>query len=568
MTATLAALFAAPIHNEEVAMRNESLPARVGAEPLLPMSVTAFAEGYDLGRLRADLLAGLTVAIVALPLSMAIAIASGVGPERGLFTAIIGGFLISALGGSRFQIGGPAGAFIVLVMACVTTTGVAGLVLATFLSGVMLAVLGLLRLGSTIRYMPYPVTVGFTSGIGVIIFASQIKDMAGLTLAGGEPGPILQKLAALWAARDTVSPAAVGVALATVLLIEALKRFAPRLPSLLLGIATITLAATLLNLPVETIQSRFGGLPRLLPAPALPEISLETLRAALPWAFSFTLLGAIESLLSAMVADGMSGTQHRSNMELVAQGIANMGAALFGGFCVTGTIARTATNVRAGASGPAAGMFHALFILGFMIVAAPLAGYIPLAALAGLLGIVAWNMIERHEMAALIRSSRGDALVLIVTFVVVIFRDLAEGIVIGFALGGLVFIRRMSEMTALDEGATHARSAGPARRDVVTYHLRGAVFFGSVARLGSVLDRIASYPRAILLDVSEVGFVDSTGARMIGQMAQKLGRRGERLMVLGATPAIEAAMRAQGLAEPLLCYCPDTEAALARLDAA
>ncbi|WP_249306565.1 SulP family inorganic anion transporter [Rhodobacter capsulatus] len=532
------------------------------------MSVTAFAEGYDLARLRADLLAGLTVAIVALPLSMAIAIASGVGPERGLFTAIIGGFLISALGGSRFQIGGPAGAFIVLVMACVTATGVAGLVLATFLSGVMLAVLGVLRLGSTIRYMPYPVTVGFTSGIGVIIFASQIKDMAGLTLAGGEPGPILQKLAALWAARDTVSPTAVGVALATVALIEALKRFAPRLPSLLLGIATITLVATLLNLPVETIQSRFGGLPRLLPAPALPDFSLETVWTALPWAFSFTLLGAIESLLSAMVADGMSGTQHRSNIELVAQGVANMGAALFGGFCVTGTIARTATNVRAGASGPAAGMFHALFILGFMILAAPLAGYIPLAALAGLLGIVAWNMIERHEMAALIRSSKGDALVLIVTFLVVTFRDLAEGIVIGFALGGLVFIRHMSEMTALDEGATHARSAGPARRDVVTYHLRGAVFFGSVARLGSVLDRIASHPRAILLDVSGVGFVDSTGARMIGQMAQKLGRRGERLMVLGATPAIEAAMRAQGLTEPLLCYCPDTAAALAKLDAA
>ncbi|ETD82126.1 SulP family inorganic anion transporter [Rhodobacter capsulatus] len=549
-------------------MRNESLPARVGAEPLLPMSVTAFAEGYDLARLRADLLAGLTVAIVALPLSMAIAIASGVGPERGLFTAIIGGFLISALGGSRYQIGGPAGAFIVLVLACVTATGVSGLVLATFLSGGMLAVLGLLRLGSTIRYMPYPVTVGFTSGIGVIIFASQIKDMAGLTLAGGEPGPILEKLSALWAARDTVSPTAVGVALVTVALIEALKRFAPRLPSLLLGIATITLAATLLNLPVETIQSRFGGLPRLLPAPALPEISLETVRAALPWAFSFTLLGAIESLLSAMVADGMSGTQHRSNIELVAQGVANMGAALFGGFCVTGTIARTATNVRAGASGPAAGMFHALFILGFMIVAAPLAGYIPLAALAGLLGIVAWNMIERHEMAALIRSSKGDALVLIVTFVVVVFRDLAEGIVLGFALGGLVFIRHMSEMTALDEGVTHARSTGPARRDVVTYHLRGAVFFGSVARLGSVLDRIASHPRAVLLDVSGVGFVDSTGARMIGQMAQKLGRRGERLMVLGATPAIEAAMRAQGLTEPLLCYCPDTEAALARLDTA
>ena len=548
-------------------MRQSRQPAKAGGEPLWPMSFTAFAEGYSLAALRADVLAGLTVAIVALPLSMAIAIASGVGPERGLFTAIVGGFLISALGGSRFQIGGPAGAFIVLVMACVMQTGVEGLVLATFLSGVMLAAVGVLRLGQTIRYMPYPVTVGFTSGIGVIIFASQIKDMVGLTLPVPEPGPIFEKLAVLWQARDSFSPAAVGVALATVVVIETIKRYRPRWPSLLLGIALVTVAASLLHLPVETIQSRFGGLPRVLPAPALPDFSAEALRAALPWAVSFTLLGAIESLLSAMVADGMSGTQHRSNMELVAQGVANMGAALFGGFCVTGTIARTATNVRAGAHGPAAGMFHALFILAFMLIAAPLAGYIPLAALAGLLGIVAWNMIERHEMAALIRSSRGDALVLIVTFLVVVFRDLAEGIVIGFALGGLVFIRHMAEMTALHEGAPHMHDGDAKRSDVVTYHLRGAVFFGAVARLGSVLDRIASHPRAILLDMSEVGFVDSTGARMILQLAQKLGRKGGRLMVVGATPSLEKAMRGQGLRAPMLDYFPDAAAALASLDA-
>ncbi|MFD2173825.1 SulP family inorganic anion transporter [Rhodobacter lacus] len=542
------------------------LPEGGGAEPLLPMSVTAFAEGYGLAQLRADLVAGLTVAIVALPLSMAIAIASGVGPERGLYTAIVGGFLVSALGGSRFQIGGPAGAFIVLVAACVQQTGVAGLALATFLSGAMLAVLGLLRLGQTIRYMPYPVTVGFTAGIGVIIFASQIKDMMGLQLSSAEPGPIVDKLAALWAARDTFTPAAIGVALATVVVIEALKRFAPRLPSLLLGITVITALATLLHVPVETIQSRFGALPRLLPAPSVPNLSLDAIRAALPWALSFTLLGAIESLLSAMVADGMSGRQHRSNTELVAQGVANMGAALFGGFCVTGTIARTATNVRAGAHGPVAGMFHAAFVLAFLLVAAPLAGYIPLAALAGLLGIVAWNMIERHEMAALIRASRSDALVLIVTFLVVTFRDLAEGIVIGFALGGLVFIRRMAEMTRLAPGAP-VEAAGEQRADVVTYHLRGAVFFGSVARLGSVLDHIVQSPRAILLDVSEVGFVDSTGARMILQLAQKMTRKGGRLIVVGATAPLEAAMRAQGLTPPALTYCADTAAALASLDA-
>lgn len=549
-------------------MTRTSLPEKAGADPILPMTLTALREGYSAGALRNDAVAGLTVAIVALPLSMAIAIASGVGPERGLYTAIVGGFLVSALGGSRFQIGGPAGAFIVLVAACVAQTGLTGLILATFLSGVMLAILGLLRLGSTIRYMPYPVTVGFTSGIGVIIFSSQIKDMLGLTLPNGEPGPILEKLAALWEARLSVTPAAVMVTLATVAVILGIQRFRPRWPSLLLGIASITFLSTLLHLPVETIHSRFGELPRLPPAPHLPSFGLAEVQAALPYALSFTLLGAIESLLSAMVADGMSGTLHRSNMELVGQGVANMAAALFGGFCVTGTIARTATNVRAGAHGPAAGMLHALFVLGFMVVAAPLAGYIPLAALAGLLGIVAWNMIERHEMMALVRASRGDATVLAVTFLVVVFRDLAEGIVLGFALGGLFFIRHMAEMTMLHPHSPATPEAETQSEDLITYHLRGAVFFGAVARLGSVLDRIAQHPRGVMIDMSEVGFVDSTGARMVGQLAHKLDRRGGRLFILGASAPIRMALRAQGVGRPLLTYVHSAEEARAKLDQA
>ena len=288
--------------------------------------------------------------------------------------------------------------------------------------------------------------------------------------------------------------------------------------------------------------------------------------AALPWAVSFTLLGAIESLLSAMVADGMSGTQHRSNMELVAQGIANIGAALFGGFCVTGTIARTATNVRAGAQGPIAGMLHALVILLFMAVAAPLAGYIPLAALAGLLAIVAWNMVERHEFAALLRSSRGDALVLVVTFLLVVFRDLTEGIVVGFALGGLVFIRHMSEMTRLQRAplaADDTEAVDPQDSDLVIYRLQGTVFFGSVARLGSVLDRIAQRPRAVILDFSEVNFVDSTGARMILMLARKLARKSGALYLSGVTPQVRTAMQSQGLTEPTVRFLPDTEAAAA-----
>ena len=526
----------------------ESRASGMPRVPLRPKIFTALAEGYDAKALRADLVAGLTVAIVALPLSMAIAIASGVGPERGLVTSIVGGALVSALGGSRFQIGGPAGAFIVLVAACVMQAGVSGLVLATMLSGVMLMALGVMRLGSYIRFMPYPVTVGFTTGIGVIILASQFKDMLGLSMPGGEPGPILPKLAALWGARGTASPMAIGVALATMGMIVALKRFAPRLPALLIAVASVTLITALAGLPVETIASKFGALPRFLPAPALPDMSWDKVSAALPWALSFTLLGAIESLLSAMVADGMSGGQHRSDMELLGQGVANIGSALFGGICVTGTIARTATNVRAGARSPIAGIAHSVILLATMMVAAPLAGSIPLAALAGLLGIVAWNMIERHEFAALTRASRGDALVLWVTFLVVTFRDLAEGIVLGFALGGLVFIRHMAELAQLREGSAPAVDNPEAQDpDVLRYRLHGMVFFGSVARLGTILARIAQRPRMVEIDVGEVSFIDSTGAQMIVTLARQLQRRGGTLKIVDARPDIAQSLHAYGV---------------------
>ncbi len=297
-----------------------------------PKLLTLLREGYNLHKLRADIMAGLTVAIVALPLSMAIAIASGVGPERGLYTTIIGGFLVSALGGSRYQIGGPAGAFIVLVAACVAQIGLPGLILATFLSGLFMLVLAVLKAGTYVRFIPYPVTLGFTAGIAVIIFSSQLKDLAGLSLPGGEPAAFLPKLAALWAARASLTPSALAIAVATVAMITGIKRLAPALPNLLIAVTVAALATALLHLPVETVHSRFGDLPRVPPAPALPPHTVAALQAALPWAVSFTLLGAIESLLSAVVADGMSGRRHRPNAELMAQGFANMGSALFGGF--------------------------------------------------------------------------------------------------------------------------------------------------------------------------------------------------------------------------------------------
>ena len=524
----------------------------------LPKLVTVLREGYSARDFRADVLAGLTVAIVALPLSMAIAIASGVGPERGLYTTIIGGFLVSALGGSRFQIGGPAGAFIVLVSACVMQIGIEGLILATFLSGLFLVLAGVLRLGTYIKFIPYPVTVGFTAGIAVIIFASQMKDLFGLTLAGPEPAEILHKVSSLWDARETVTPMAVAVALATIAMILGVKRLRPGWPNLLIAIVVTSGLVAISGLQVETIGSRFGALPRLPPSPALPSLNIEALVAALPYAVSFTLLGAIESLLSAVVADGMSGRQHRSNIELVAQGVANVGAALFGGFCVTGTIARTATNVRAGSRGPVSGMLHALFVLGFMLVAAPLAAFIPLAALAGLLAVVAWNMAEKEEFLTLVKSSKGDAMVVIVTFLLVVFRDLTEGIVVGFALGGLVFIRRMSDAAeverAPDDGMSDTDTADPGR---VIYRLRGPYFFGAAARLGVVLDRIADYPRAFVVDFSDVPFIDSSGARSFELLAQKVKRKGGQLYLIGTRPEVRRGLLAQGAREPLVRFFPD-----------
>jgi SulP family sulfate permease len=402
-----------------------------------PKLLTTFIEGYGLDKARRDALAALTVAIVALPLSMAIAVASGVAPERGLYTAIVGGFLVSALGGSRFQIGGPAGAFIVLVASTVARHGVDGLLLAVFLSGLMLVLLGAVRLGSLIRHVPHAVAVGFTTGIAMIIFASQIRDLGGLHLAGKEPGPLLPKLAALGSAWATFQPAALATGAGVAAIIVLVRRFRPTWPGMLMAVVLASVAAALLHLPIETIGSRFGEMPRGLPVPALPDLSLDRLWQLLPVSLSFTLLGGLESLLSAKVADGMTGRVHRSNMELVAQGIANVASALFGGISVTGTIARTATNIRAGACSPLSGMLHSGFVLLFLIVAAPLAGFIPLAALAGLLAVVCWNMAEKAEFVRLLRDWRS-AVVLLATFGMTLVEDLTTGIIAGCAVAALL----------------------------------------------------------------------------------------------------------------------------------
>lgn len=551
------------------------------AELFTPKLVTVLREGYHLKQLRADVIAGLTVAIVALPLSMAIAIASHVEPERGLFTAIIGGSIVGALGGSRFQIGGPAGAFIVVVASAVDQHGVDGLILAMLMAGAFLLAAGYLRLGAYVKFIPYPVTVGFTAGIAVIILSSQLHDLFGLTLPGKEPGDLLPRLIALGRAAGTVNPAAIAVATLTIGIIVGMKRWRPSWPGLLVAVAAASLATTLLGLPVETIGTQFGGIPRILPDPTLPAFDAHKLVSAVPDAISFALLGAIESLLSAVVADGMTGRRHRSNCELVAQGIANIGSALFGGICVTGLIARTATNIRAGAHGPLSGIFHSAFLLLFMVVAAPLASYIPLAALAGVLATVAWNMVEKPAFLALIRSSWGDALVLLVTFGLVIFRDLTTGIVIGFALGALLFIGRMARSVEVEahvppvtddraddeNGGRFAYDLGSATDpDTVIYRISGAFFFGAAATVATVLDRIADQSKNFILDCSAVPFLDSTAANVIESTVHKAGRAGGRFIIAGASSQVRRTLISHGVKRPLVTYAASIRDARAQLD--
>ena len=547
-----------------------------------PKLLTVLREGYGLASFKADAISGLTVAIVALPLSMAIAIASGVTPDRGLYTSIIGGFIVSALGGSRFQIGGPAGAFIVLVAACVAQHGVDGLLLATFLSGLMLAAVGLLGLGTFIKYIPYPVTVGFTAGIAVIIFASQIKDLLGLTLAN-EPGPLLPKLEALAGAWPSASPAAIAVTAVTIGLILLLRRLRPHWPAFIIAVAIAAVGVAVLGAPVETIGTRFGGIPQVLPLPRLPAISWEKFGAVLPNALSFTLLGCIESLLSAVVADSMTGRRHRSNGELVAQGLANMASPLFGGFCVTGNIARTATNVRSGARGPISGMLHATFLLFFMLAAAPLASYIPLAALAGVLAVVAWNMAEKHEFATLIRASRGDAVVLLVTFLLVIFVDLSTGIVAGFVVSALLFLHRMAQSVAIETGMPMMEEdradtvngngrkpydAVPAMDpDVVVVRISGAFFFGAAAAVGAALDRVGVAPKTYVVDLSAVSLLDSTGAATLEGFVRKANRQGVAVFIAGATRAVRRTLLIHGIRRPRVRFVASVSEAAAEGDA-
>lgn len=512
-----------------------------------PKLVSLFREGYSLADLRADGIGGLTVAIVALPLAMALAVASGADPGAGLITAIVAGFLVSALGGSRFQIGGPTGAFIPIVYAIIVTYGYDGLVLATLMAGAILVIAGLLRVGTLMKYLPQPLITGFTAGIALIIFASQIKDLLGLQTAM-LPAEFLPKLAAIGHHLDSFNPWALGMALACIGIIVGARRIAPSAPGFLFAVVIASAATALLGLPVDTIGTRFGGIPSELPSITIPAFDLARMIQLLPAAFTIAFLAGIESLLSAVVADGMTGRRHRSNTELIAQGIANGGSALFGGLPATGAIARTATNIRAGGRTPVAGMLHALFLLGFVVWASGLASYVPMPALAGVLVVVAWNMSEHGHFRHTLRSAPGgDRLVLVITFLLTVFVDLTVAIEVGMVVAAFAFMHRMAQMVEVTSGVKLVQDQDdggdedPDQREhlpagVEVFQVSGPLFFGAANRLDNLIDQFHTRPRVFILRMRLVPFVDASGVHALNGLAERCHRLGIGLVLSGVQP--------------------------------
>jgi SulP family sulfate permease len=498
--------------------------------------------GYDKSRFTTDITAGITVGVVALPLAIAFAIASGAKPEAGIFTAIIAGFIISALGGSRVQIGGPTGAFIVIVFGIIAQYGYANLLICTVMAGVMLILMGAFKLGSWLKYFPRPLIIGFTNGIAVLIALSELKDFLGLKTEA-LPAEFFQKMSVLWHAMPSFDVLTFSLATVSALLIWFYpKSWAKRFPSPIVALILGTGVVALFTLPVETIGSRFGGIPQGLPDFTLPEFSLGTLRHLIMPAFTIALLGAIESLLSAAVADGMIDDKHDPNQELMAQGIANIVVPFFGGIPATGAIARTATNVRSGATSPISGMVHALTLLLIVLVAAPLAQYIPLASLAAILLIVSINMGEWGVFKRLKAYPRHDAVVLMVTFIFTVIFDLTVAVEVGLLLAAAFFIRNMTELshvqlseehtTMPDDGeATRARKMAPP--GVLIYRLYGALFFGVADKLESVLHQQHTEPEVLILNMSEVISMDASALHVLEELHAKLQHRGKHLILCG-----------------------------------
>ena len=512
-----------------------------------PKLITVLREGYSRGQFVSDLGAGLVVGVVALPLAIAFAIASGVTPEKGLYTAIIAGLLISLLGGSRVQIGGPTGAFVVIVAGIVGQYGLAGLTIATLLAGLMLIGLGLARLGGVIKFIPYPIVIGFTAGIAVIIFSGQVRDLLGLEMVT-VPAEFFSKWVAFARAAGSINPPAVAISAASLLLLIFWPRLAPRVPAPFVVLVLATAATAFAHLPVETIGSRFGQLDFSLPRPSFPAIDEATVVRMVGPAITIALLGAIESLLSAVVADGMIGARHRSNTELIAQGVANVVTPIFGGIPATGAIARTATNIKNGGRTPVAGIVHALTLLAITLFAASFAGRIPLAALAAILVVVAWHMSEARTFISELRTApRSDSAVMVTTFLLTVLVDLTVALAVGMVLAAFLFMRRMAEVSSVrgisremleQEEAdappeTLAKWRGLVPRGVEVYDINGPFFFGAAESFTEALQQVSRKPKAIILDLEGVPAMDSTGLRALTTIVERKRKEHVAVFLVG-----------------------------------
>ena len=504
--------------------------------PLLKPKLLTTLKGYSRAQFAADATAGVIVGIVALPLAIAFAMASGVSPERGLLTAIIGGFIISALGGSRVQIGGPTGAFVVIVYGIVQRFGVAGLQAATMMAGVILIIMGVARFGSAVKFIPYPVVVGFTSGIALLIFSAQLKDFLGLPM-GNLPADFVERLIAYRAHLGGVNPYAVAVSAGSLAVILFWRRVSPRIPGPLVALLASAIAVQWLHLPVETIGSRFGAIPHVLPMPAMPVFNLTLLRVLMPSAITIALLAGIEGLLSAVVSDGMIGGKHRSNMELVAQGVANLCCPLFGGIPATGAIARTATNVNNGGRTPVAGLIHALTLFGIMVGLGRWAGLIPLPCLAAILVVVAYHMSEWHSFVTVLKSPRSDVAVLLTTFGLTVLVDLTVAIQVGMVLASFLFMWRMAQVTNVgvvtaefideEEGDDpNAIATRQVPRGVEVYEITGPFFFGASYKFKEAMGVVASTPSVRILRMRRVLAIDATGLQALKEQCHSAKKHG------------------------------------------
>ena len=518
-----------------------------------PKIITVLREKYNFARFLNDLIAGLIVGVVALPLSIAFAIASGVSPERGLITAVIAGFLISLLGGSRVQIGGPTGAFIIIVFNIVQQYGYEGLALATIMAGIFLVLMGFMRLGDVIKYIPYPVTVGFTSGIAVVIFTTQIKDFFGLQI-DKIPSNFFDRLLAYYHSIPSLNLYSVGLSVAAILIILFWPRVTKRIPGTIVAIIVTTILVQLLHVPVETIASRFGQVSHSFPFPHLPHISLELIIKLSSSALTIALLAGIESLLSAVVADGMLGTRHRSNMELVGQGVANIISPLFSGIPVTGAIARTATNIKNGGRTPIAGIVHSIVILAIFLFCAKWAGLIPMATLSGILIVVAYNMSEAKHFKRLLKGRRGDVAVLLLTFGLTVFVDLTVAIEVGVVMAAFLFMHRMAQITNIklidsDENGDHLNEYEGVPDGIEIFEINGPLFFGAVDKFRDAIVSFEKLPRVLILRMSAVPTVDITAVSTLERFIESAQAEGTRIIFAGVNKRVFKILQRSGVVE-------------------